>query len=90
VSYLSWWIAQRENRPVVDKTGLDGFWDFTLEFVPEGLGEGRKGPSGDPMPPLDGPSLSTLLREQLGLKLEPGKSPVDVYVIDHVEKTTGN
>jgi uncharacterized protein (TIGR03435 family) len=90
VSYLSWWIAQRENRPVVDKTGLDGFWDFTLEFVPEGLGERRKGPSGDPMPPLDGPSLSTALREQLGLKLEPGKSPVDVYVIDHVEKATGN
>ena len=91
VSYLSWWIAQRENRPVVDKTGLDGFWDFTLEFVPEGLGDSRKGgPNGDPMPPLDGPSLSTALREQLGLKLEPGKSPVDVYVIDHVEKATGN
>ena len=61
VSYLSWWIAQRENRPVVDKTGLDGFWDFTLEFVPDGLEEGRKGPSGGPIPPLDGPSLSTAL-----------------------------
>jgi uncharacterized protein (TIGR03435 family) len=91
VSYLSWWIAQRENRPVVDKTGLDGFWDFTLEFVPDGLGEGRrKGPTGEPMPALDGPTLATALREQLGLKLEPGKGPVDVYVIDHVEKATGN
>jgi uncharacterized protein (TIGR03435 family) len=89
-SYLSWWIAQRENRPVLDKTGLDGFWDFMLEFVPNGLGEGRKGPAGEPMPPLDGPSLPTALREQLGLKLEPEKGPVDVYVIDHLEKATGN
>jgi uncharacterized protein (TIGR03435 family) len=90
VSYLSWWIAQRENRPVVDKTGLDGFWDFTLEFVQEGLEERRKGAGGEPMPALDGPSLPKALREQLGLKLEPEKGPVDVYVIDHVEKATGN
>jgi uncharacterized protein (TIGR03435 family) len=89
-SYLSWWIAQRENRPVLDKTGLDGFWDFTLEFVPDGLGDGRKVPNGEQMPPLDGPALPTALREQLGLKLEPEKGPVDVYVIDHVEKATGN
>jgi len=90
VSYLSWWIAQRENRPVVDKTGLDGFWDFTLEFVPDGLGEGRKVANGEPMPALEGPTLPKALREQLGLKLEPEKGPVDVYVIDHVEKATGN
>jgi len=90
MSYLSWWIAQRENRPVVDKTGLDGFWDFTLEFVPDGLGEGRKGPSGEQLPPLDGPALPVALREQLGLKLEPEKGPVDVYVIDQVEGPTGN
>jgi uncharacterized protein (TIGR03435 family) len=90
LSYLSWWIAQREDRPVVDKTGLDGFWDFTLEFVPDGMGDGRKGPNGDPIPALDGPTLRKALREQLGLKLEPEKGPVDVYVIEHVEKATGN
>jgi uncharacterized protein (TIGR03435 family) len=90
MSYLSWWIAQRENRPVVDKTGLDGFWDFTLEFVPEGLGDGRKGAAGEPVPPLEGPALPVALREQLGLKLEPEKAPVDVYVIDHMEKASGN
>ena len=91
VYYLSWWIAQRENRPVVDKTGLAGYWDFTLEFVPEGFGEGlRKGLEGTPSPPLDGPNLRSALREQLGLKLEPAKGPVDIYVIDHVEKAAGN
>jgi uncharacterized protein (TIGR03435 family) len=90
MSYLSWWVAQRENRPVVERTGLAGYWDFSLEFVPEGLGDGRKGPEGTPLPPLDGPNLRSALREQLGLKLEPEKGPVDVYVVDHVEKATGN
>jgi uncharacterized protein (TIGR03435 family) len=90
MSYLSWFIAQRENRPVVEKTGLPGYWDFSLEFVPEGFGEGRKGPEGTPLPPLDGPGLRSALRDQLGLKLEPEKGPVDVYVIDHVEKATAN
>ena len=81
--YLSWWIGQSQNRPVVDKTGLDGFWDFTLEFVPDGMKD--RGADG-----LDGPSLSTALREQLGLKLEAEKTAVDVYVIDHVQKPDGN
>jgi uncharacterized protein (TIGR03435 family) len=90
MSYLSWWVAQRMKRPVVDETGLDGFWGFTLEFVPDGLGEGRKGPNGEPMPGLDGPNLPTALRQQLGLKLETEKGPIDVYVIGHVEKATAN
>jgi uncharacterized protein (TIGR03435 family) len=91
MSYLSWWIAQRQSRPVLDKTGLDGFWDFTLEFVPDGMEEGRKGANGEPMPTtIDGPTLTAALRAQLGLKLEQEKGPVDVYVIDHVEKATAN
>jgi uncharacterized protein (TIGR03435 family) len=90
MSYLTWWIAQRENRPVLDKTGLPGFWDFTLEFVPDGMGDGRKGPGGEALPAFDGPTLYTALREQLGLKLESTKGPVEVYVIDHVERATAN
>src|SRR5262249_31201812 len=43
MAYLSWWLGRRENRPVVDQTGLKGFWDFTLEFVPEGM----RGPTGE-------------------------------------------
>lgn len=88
-NYLSWWIAQRENRPVIDKTALPGFWDFFIEYVPDGMAD-RKGPNGEPGPIMDGPSLTTALREQLGLKLEPVKGPVEVYVIDHVEKVSEN
>ena len=88
-SYLAWWVGQRMDRPVLDKTELGGFWDFTLEFVPDALGVARKGPNGD-IPPMEGPSLTTALRDQLGLKLESVKGPVDVYVIDRVEKATAN
>ena len=84
--YLTWWIAQREGRPVVDKTGLPGFWDFTLEFVPEGMGGGY----GDGMAPMDGSSITTALRRQLGLKLASEKAPVDIYLIDNLEKASAN
>jgi len=91
MQYLAWYLGQRAQRPVVDKTGLTGFWDFKLEFVPDGMGEGaRKGLNGETGLPLEGPSLATAVREQLGLKLEPEKGPVDVYVIDHVEKASAN
>ena len=91
MQYLAWYLGQRAQRPVVDKTGLTGFWDFQLAFVPEGMGEAlRKGPNGETALPMEGPSLTTAVREQLGLKLEPEKGPVDVYVIDHVEKVSAN
>jgi uncharacterized protein (TIGR03435 family) len=85
--YLSWWIGQRQERPVIDKTGLDGFWDFTLSYVPDGAG--GRGPNGE-MVALEGPSLAVALRDQLGLKLESEKGPVPVYVIDHIEKAGEN
>jgi len=91
MSYLSWYIGLMQNRPVVDRTGLKGFWDFTLEFVPDGAAEReRKAPDGAPLAPLDGPNIYTALREKLGLKMESQKTPVDVYVIDHVEKPGAN
>jgi uncharacterized protein (TIGR03435 family) len=90
MSYLGWWIAQQESRPVLDRTDLTGYWDFTLEFVPEWLGDGRKGSNGEPMPVVDGPTLDKAMREQLGLRLEPAKGPVEVYVIDHVERPSAN
>ena len=70
-------IAGAAGRIVVDKTGLTGGFDLTLEFAQQ------RGP--DP-PPEDRPSLFTALQEQLGLKLEPGRSPVQFAVIDYVEK----
>lgn len=89
MSYLSWYLGQVQNRPVVDRTGLKGFWDFTLEFVPDGMSE-RRGPDGAMLPPPDGPNIYTALRDQLGLKMEVQKTAVDVYVVDHVEKPAAN
>jgi uncharacterized protein (TIGR03435 family) len=68
------------DRVVVNKTGLVGFFDFELSWTP------NLSPGATTLGDL--PSLFTALEEQLGLKLEPIKGPVDVLVIDHVEKPT--
>jgi uncharacterized protein (TIGR03435 family) len=67
----------RLGRPVVDKTGLDGVFDFNLDWSPEGSTE----KAADALP-----SIFIALQEQLGLKLESQKGPVEVLVVDHVEK----
>ena len=73
------------GRDVVDCTGLAASWEFELTFAPERA----PGPAGGDTPaPSDAPSFFTALQEQLGLKLESTKGPVDVVVIDHVEKPT--
>jgi len=72
------------GRLVVDRTGLTGSWDFELVYAIEGLG----GPGEPDAAPTDAPSIFTAIQEQLGLKLEPTKGPVDVVVIDSVEKPT--
>jgi uncharacterized protein (TIGR03435 family) len=84
------------GRPVVDKTGLTGAYDVTLDFSPEGMGPGPKGPApgegpGNPAeaPPNSndsGPTIFTALQAQLGLKLESRKRSVDLLVVDSVEK----
>ena len=85
---LSTWV----NRLVVDKTGLDGGYDIDLQWTPDQMPYGL---GGDPPPaaaptPIDPnrPSIFTALQEQLGLKLDPQRGPVDVLVIDHVERPT--
>jgi uncharacterized protein (TIGR03435 family) len=78
---------------IVNKTGLKGNYDFTLKWTPdEGQGRMPGGPPGDTAPPPDasGPSIFTALQEQLGLKLESQKGPVDTIVIDHVERPSEN
>jgi uncharacterized protein (TIGR03435 family) len=67
----------RLGRPVVDKTGLDGVYSFDLEWTPEGRTEPEAGAP---------PSIFVALQEQLGLKLEAQKAPVDILVVDHAEK----
>jgi uncharacterized protein (TIGR03435 family) len=80
------------DRPVVDQTGLIGRFNFTLSWTPDesqfgGMGIKVPPPSDKPDAP---PGLFTAIQEQLGLKLDPTKAPVDVLVIDHVEKPSDN
>jgi uncharacterized protein (TIGR03435 family) len=92
MQYFSWWLGntflQRDERTVIDKTGLDKFYDFTLSFAPELPPDFPK----ENLPPgfLDRPSIFDALKQQLGLKLEAQKGPVEYYVIDHVEKPDEN
>jgi uncharacterized protein (TIGR03435 family) len=84
MSYFSWFLAQRLNTPVVDKTGLDKLYDFTFEFsVPPEV------PGGPPTPP-DFTAMFAEMHRQLGLNLEQKKAPVEVFVIDRVERPAEN
>jgi uncharacterized protein (TIGR03435 family) len=87
-------LSRLLGRVVLDKTELTGLYDFELKWTPdESQGQMFKGPDGaDSAPPPDasGPTIFTALQEQLGLKLESQKGPVEVFVIDHVEKPTEN
>ena len=82
------------DRPVVDQTGLDGRWDFTLKWTPDEAQFAAMGAPGAPPPASDAadaaPPLITAMREQLGLKLEAEKTPVEILVIDHVEYPSAN
>jgi uncharacterized protein (TIGR03435 family) len=87
-------LADLTGRPVIDKTGLTGLYDLTLKFAFEGRVAGVMGPLGMPAggpPPTadpDAPSLSAAVQEQLGLKLESARAPVEIVVIDTIEKPT--
>ena len=87
-------LSDLTSRPVIDKTGLTGLYDFTLKFAYEGRMPGIMGPFGTPpgapTPPVDpdAPSLPAALQEQLGLKLEGARGPVEVVVIDKFERPT--
>jgi uncharacterized protein (TIGR03435 family) len=73
------------GRTVVDRTGLTGGWDMQVTFAPD---PGRGTPPSDAPIDPNAPSLFTALQEQLGLKLESTKAPVEVLVIDSVEHPT--
>jgi uncharacterized protein (TIGR03435 family) len=85
------------GRPVIDKTGIRGFYDFKLVFSREAIPNNSPAP---PAPAADGgpglnasdprPSIFTALQEEFGLKVESSKGPVEVLVIDSVQKPTEN
>jgi bla regulator protein blaR1 len=70
------------GRPIIDATGLKGDFAFTLDWT-RGLGESDAGSA-------ERPSLFTAVQDQLGLKLESARGPVEVVVIDHVERPSEN
>ncbi len=93
-------LSRQLGRNVVDKTGLKGNYDFTLKWTPdESQGRMFGGPDGGEGPPrgeaapatdASGPTIFTALQEQLGLKLESQKGPVETLVIESVERPSEN
>ena len=77
LSRLTFLLTRRMDRPVLDLTGLKGVYDYTLDL--SGLGR-----PGDENPP--GPSIFSAIQHDLGFKLEARKEPVQILIIDHVEK----
>jgi uncharacterized protein (TIGR03435 family) len=98
LSFVAKQLSQQLERTVQDKTGLSGKYDFTLNWTPDrdpspmpGAPEpGQQGPGATISTDSSEPSIFTALQEQLGLKLESGKAPVEILVIDHVEAPSEN
>jgi uncharacterized protein (TIGR03435 family) len=82
LSQLAGNLSAPLDRTVIDSTGLTGQYDFRLRWTPDTVAAGA---------PADAPpDLFTAIQEQLGLKLEPSKGPVETLIIDHVEQPTDN
>ena len=83
-------LSQRVQRIVVDKTGLTGRYSFNIEFTPDQMPPPGAAPPGVQLPAInpDGPSIFTALQEQLGLKLESTRGPVETLVIDSIDQPT--
>jgi uncharacterized protein (TIGR03435 family) len=102
ITFLVQILSSQLGTTVVDKTGLTGKYDFSWQFTPtqaqiRAFGgatappDGASGGANSVLPDdPDGSSLFTAVQEQLGLKLESGKGPVEIFVIDHIEKPSDN
>ncbi len=84
-------LARMLGRTIVDRTGLTGKYDISMEWAPDESMLMMLPPDA-PRPASDGsgPSIFTALQEQLGLKLESQKGPVEVFVIERAEKPSEN
>lgn len=80
LSMLADLLALIVDRPVIDKTGISNYFAIQLTFSPDALSQAA----------TDAPDISQAIQEQLGLKLVPAKGPVDVLVIDHIERPSEN
>ena len=87
MTQLAYKLSRLLQRPVVNNTGLEGNYDFKLEWTPE---PEPSAPDGQPADSSVGGSIFSALQEQLGLRLDATKGPVDVLVIEHVDKPSEN
>jgi uncharacterized protein (TIGR03435 family) len=85
-------LSRQVDRTVLDQTGLTGRYDFTLQWSRDQdqgaifkATDDRSGAASTPPPDSSSPTIFTAIREQLGLKLESTKGPVDILVIEHIE-----
>jgi uncharacterized protein (TIGR03435 family) len=91
MDYFAWRLSMLLDRPVVDRTGLKGGFDFDLNYtrdLPPGIPEGAM-INGSPID-TSGPTIFEALRRQLGLRLTRQTAPVETLVIDHAEKPVEN
>jgi len=95
IAALVAWLSRDLGRVVIDRTGLKGEYDYKLEWTSD---PGEGGPESIGLPPeaprphveTNGPSIFTALQEQLGLRLVSEKGPVEIIVIDRVERPSAN
>jgi len=92
MSGLAGYLQTLLGQVVLDKTGLNASYNFKLAWTPDETQTGRAGAGPAPAGPANesGPSVFTALQEQLGLKLEASKGPVETMVIDHAEMPSEN
>jgi uncharacterized protein (TIGR03435 family) len=89
ISLLVQWLSLHVGRPVLDQTNLTDVYDFTLQWAPD-LGASHASGGGQESAADSAASIFTALQEQLGLKLEPTKGPVETLVIDRVQRPSEN
>jgi uncharacterized protein (TIGR03435 family) len=84
-------LSSTVGKPVTNRTGLTEKYDFLLEWTPDAAVNAEKaGADAPPSAGGTGPSIFTALSEQLGLRLDSVKGPVDTIVIDHIDRPTAN
>jgi len=93
LAQLATGLSPLVGRVVRDRTGLGGYFEFTLRWTPDQIPQGydRKA-AAIGLPPIetDGASIFTALREQLGLRLDSEKGPVEILVVDRAERPVQN
>ncbi len=85
VALLAEQLSRALGRVVIDRTGLDGRFELSLKWTPDDAAAPSSAANADA-----GPSIFTAIQEQLGLKLESGKGPVPILVVDHIETPSEN